>query len=316
MAASDLTTDRLPTFRQPPYRGEPGPAAAWNLAIDAVRGLDRVCSEWDCPKAKEVREHIRTAQPVFVSFDVAAEIMAAANALPNEISIPSEWVDRPLVIHIEGGIASIQLGNPLALAPLLGFCVWPGQSRPEMMAVYEARRPTKLAPDPPLASPPDTIDGGDVWFGLITSIEPGWINAEGLNEELHDDYLRDNDAKPLSAPMWWLYACLAWMRDKIPVIDNKPIDRQARRRLVRSGATESDLVGGFRVITLRTAERDRADASEAEARIYSHRWIVKGHWRTIGEAGSQRRTWVRMHMKGPAGAPMLAPRKEIWQVVR
>jgi hypothetical protein len=35
-------------------------------------------------------------------------------------------------------------------------------------------------------------------------------------------------------------------------------------------------------------------------RSYSVRWLVRGHWRTLASGNT---TWVRAHVKGPAGAP-------------
>jgi hypothetical protein len=50
------------------------------------------------------------------------------------------------------------------------------------------------------------------------------------------------------------------------------------------------------------------DAANQPGRVYRHRWWVNGFWREqpYGQGRSlRRRTFVRGHMKGPEGAPIL-----------
>jgi hypothetical protein len=79
-------------------------------------------------------------------------------------------------------------------------------------------------------------------------------------------------------------------------------DRATVRRLARRGVTDPSDV---RVIYLKGSRSDHACTGESN---YHHRWIVSGHWRNqpYGPGNKLRRpVWVKPHVKGPEGAPML-----------
>lgn len=70
------------------------------------------------------------------------------------------------------------------------------------------------------------------------------------------------------------------------------------------------------IIDLRRQE-NQSGATETAVREYKHRWYVRGHWRQqpYGPAQTLRRpTWIPGHIKGPAGAPLLAvERVHVWR---
>lgn len=50
------------------------------------------------------------------------------------------------------------------------------------------------------------------------------------------------------------------------------------------------------------------DPTDGPSRVYTHRWLVRGHWRqqAVGPGRALRRpTWVPPHTKGPDGAPLI-----------
>lgn len=58
----------------------------------------------------------------------------------------------------------------------------------------------------------------------------------------------------------------------------------------------------------RPAEQHVDRDPQQPGRLYSHRWLVRGHWRqqAVGTGHTQRRpTWVPSYIKGPAGAPLV-----------
>lgn len=72
------------------------------------------------------------------------------------------------------------------------------------------------------------------------------------------------------------------------------------------------------VIDLRRMESRPAERGpDHPGREYTHRWVVRGHWRqqAVGPGRSQRRpTWVPSHLKGPEGAPLLqTERVMVWR---
>jgi len=70
------------------------------------------------------------------------------------------------------------------------------------------------------------------------------------------------------------------------------------------------------IIDLRRQE-NHSGTTEPAGREYTHRWYVRGHWRQQphGPAHALRRlTWIPGHIKGPAGAPLLAvERVHVWR---
>lgn len=64
-----------------------------------------------------------------------------------------------------------------------------------------------------------------------------------------------------------------------------------------------------RIIDLRTMDHHHEDREPGESgREYTHRWIVRGHWRnqSHGPRHTLRRiVWVPSYVKGPADAPLL-----------
>lgn len=62
------------------------------------------------------------------------------------------------------------------------------------------------------------------------------------------------------------------------------------------------------LIDLRPLAERATSNTDASGRVYTHRWIVRGHWRQqpYGPGRTLRRpTWLASYIKGPAGAPLL-----------
>ena len=83
------------------------------------------------------------------------------------------------------------------------------------------------------------------------------------------------------------------------------------REMIATDARESmparDRARSVKVVDLRRLAHRPSEPGDGE-RAYTHRWIVRGHWRqqAHGPRRSLRRTtWVPPHTKGPAGAPFL-----------
>lgn len=62
------------------------------------------------------------------------------------------------------------------------------------------------------------------------------------------------------------------------------------------------------LVDLKRLTEHQTPAADPTGRTYTHRWIVRGHWRqqAHGPGRTLRRpTWVPSHIKGPADAPLL-----------
>jgi hypothetical protein len=81
------------------------------------------------------------------------------------------------------------------------------------------------------------------------------------------------------------------------------LDRAVRRRLQRRDMP----LDGVRLITLRRSSSGGAAAQPAVGSRYHHRWPVAGFWRQqwYPSRGEHRPRWVRPHIRGPEGTPML-----------
>lgn len=94
--------------------------------------------------------------------------------------------------------------------------------------------------------------------------------------------------------------------------------RPQRRRADRLFRPRPSEWGDVHVLTLRTQHHDAegsADDDDTTRAPWSHRWIVRGHWRwqPCGPGRSDRRlTWIRPHIKGPDNAPLI----EVEQVAK
>lgn len=65
--------------------------------------------------------------------------------------------------------------------------------------------------------------------------------------------------------------------------------------------------GRVRVIEARPMRTVSTGDSDESGRRYTHRWVVRGHWRQQphGAGRAQRRiTWIESYLKGPEGAPI------------
>lgn len=104
----------------------------------------------------------------------------------------------------------------------------------------------------------------------------------------------------------------AWVlgRARLPRhIESAP--RALRRRRARMEPAPVPGWDEIRVTTLRR-QPESGSGEPAEEGRFHHQWIVSGHWRwqPCGPDRSERRlVWVSPHIKGPEGAPFIAPDK-------
>jgi hypothetical protein len=62
------------------------------------------------------------------------------------------------------------------------------------------------------------------------------------------------------------------------------------------------------IVDLRPMIHTPTDPTDEPGRIYTHRWVVRGHWRHQAygpERTLRKAVWVPSYLKGPAGAPLL-----------
>jgi hypothetical protein len=101
-----------------------------------------------------------------------------------------------------------------------------------------------------------------------------------------------------------LMAALLLMSQPLASETRAVAPRAAARRVTRLGVSVPDV----RVISLR---RTSGSSVGGGSREWSHRWMVRGHWRQqwYPSIGQNRPIWVDPYLKGPEGAPLLGGEK-------
>ena len=96
------------------------------------------------------------------------------------------------------------------------------------------------------------------------------------------------------------------MQQRVAAVDVARPDRASARRILRRGGS----LDAVRVIRLRYAAGPPREPGESD-RVYSHRWVVRGHWRKQWYASQGRHVpiWISPFVKGPDGAPLLGGEK-------
>jgi hypothetical protein len=101
---------------------------------------------------------------------------------------------------------------------------------------------------------------------------------------------------------WTIHMLWILMGMEIVSCDPEPADRAGRKRAANLRRQE------VRVVRLRRAKHDQAEAGGLRKVDWSCTWLVRGHWRNAPRGGAFRdgraRTWVKPYIKGPDGMPL------------
>lgn len=148
------------------------------------------------------------------------------------------------------------------------------------------------------------------WVGAVWATE-GREMGPALYEvpEAAKAEIRAEGDVPVDAstnPLRYVHALWLLLGQTVATVEEEVPDRAARRRAGRMGIPDQ-----VSVIRLRRAEG--AHRADGESLVeWSHRWVVRGHWRNqpCGEGRSEtRRIWIAPHVKGPEGAPLVVTDK-------
>lgn len=179
-------------------------------------------------------------------------------------------------------------------------------------------------------------------YGVVLSI---WTDARDPRDHMYEDFLRlypeleriGLQAGPLQflgiQPHKWedpisaatkiaganlfrfMYSLWRFMQETF--IDARAIlpDRPAQKRAIRAGRPTAEV----RVIRLRKRDPHRHDGDHLEDDdiLWSHRWLVKGHWRNQWYPSEQRHApkWISGYVKGPEHLPLIV-KDTVFQVDR
>lgn len=122
-----------------------------------------------------------------------------------------------------------------------------------------------------------------------------------VNEE-HEQVYRKyaDDLAALALTLWKIAA------ERIAIRSHVSLERHARKRVQKLGLEPSDVT----VIRLRRSRSSSRE--EGESVEYSHRFLVRGHWRNQWYPldREHRQRWVSTYVKGPEGKPLILKQRQ------
>lgn len=252
---------------------------------DAARAVLTGTSEiWDIEAA--VREGVLW----WVAPQMTSLAAAAASALP-------EWSPQVAMPHPTGLI------------------VWDGPTGVEVPAPGAPRRRWRATAFGTVEPPTVPVRAVAWWAARAGVAFTAYTDDPELRAEedgqpalvaasVHTDTLRWEQPAPGSPHPVTALLGTTWLLASQPGIGDQRALPDARAS--RGGPAPAAAVT---IVTLREIPRphDEHDG-EHDDRQHHHQWVVRGHWRQqpCGPGSAQRRpTWVRPHIKGPEGAPLL-----------
>lgn len=162
--------------------------------------------------------------------------------------------------------------------------------------------------------PDEVRRGGFIYLDILPwGFGTGWKSRESMETVAHLDHadrlrsshavqfdLQDMLTDPHVAYVRrFMLALWVFMADDIIRTSTERLPRHLERRAKRSGSPAE-----LRITHLRRVRYVDETGTEREpgSREYSHRFLVRGHWRHLA---SGRITWVRPHVKGPSDKPVV-----------
>jgi hypothetical protein len=231
--------------------------------------------------ARALQASLRLSETFFVTEDMAALALAAASQLDCVQVADHDFVAPAGFLYLPGGWR-LKEGSPTP-----GAISWFVHGTQVMLTAWkEPERVTERAAE---------------HYGTAPHLIPEWHIKMTKSEDFRLSYQSEHANGLLAVVMSLCYL----MRQKLAVVRQPLMSRTERRQAKRA---EIDL-SKVRVIELRS--RDVISEGSASGREYSHRWVVRGHWRRQWYSADcvHRPIWIPAHIKGPAGKPLLGTDK-------
>lgn len=148
------------------------------------------------------------------------------------------------------------------------------------------------------------VDWGDEWAPFCDLAAPRW--------EIDEAWESDGWGSRLIR-----FICASWVLMQMPTLADTRDARPSPSALARA-AKQRRKIRPVRIIDLRRlAQRGNDPNLEISSRNYTHRWVVRGHWRqqAYGPDRARRRpTYIAPYTKGPDGAPwMPSEHVSVWR---
>ncbi|MBO2461490.1 hypothetical protein [Actinomadura violacea] len=248
--------------------------------------------------------HLRAAELYWVSKDMAALAVHAGAQLAATAWGPHVRPAPCGLLHVDGGIGSLPVGDRGRLVPADGLLWGP---HPDGLAVVAYLTRQTLAAHLAERDLPDRVglDGMPPLLFIGGDVLP--VGREVSMAEV-DPGMRTVLAALAAA---WHLMQQPTLADRSRADPDKPARTSARKADTGDPAVT--------VIDLRRRYRpdDREETGVQDGRRFRHRWVVSGHWRDQPhgpDRALRRKTWIAAYIKGPEGAPLLATeRVNVWR---
>lgn len=155
---------------------------------------------------------------------------------------------------------------------------------------------------------------GVAWSKRGFAAVPWWSDggAVGANDREVDATFRDERI----AFTKWICTAAMFLEQEI-VADNTVMPERGVRR--RADRLSVDCAPCHVVRLRKEFAADAVDSSgDSHAVDWSHRWVVRGHWRQqfFSSRGGHAPVWIHPHVKGPEDKPFIGPRPTVFAVAR
>lgn len=283
------------------------------------------------------RRWLEAGEAFYVTPQFTPLVTAASESFPEEALLPSDLPSEFGFVLIPGGLQVIDVRGSLMSINAVQWASFGGeviclmltdkydvQDANNLLHGHEKTWQTKMprwslcqimhmkfGKALPTTAGPDMVIPPEYGVRVIYKEDQvAIVSDKGFtSEELHETFSFGTKPDPTAR---WLVTMWRLMQQPLTTISKEEPSRQQKRQIARKNLPDKHVS----VITLRReANRGEGD-TEVE---WTHRWLVKGHWRKqwygTGEDRYQRVIWIHPHVKGPENAPFLV-RERVYSLAR
>jgi hypothetical protein len=314
-------------------RREVGPPELQALSFPGTFRKDANGDDW----ADMMLNTLSVCENYYVDPRMHALITAASESMPSEVLRHEDLPSDQGWLWVPGGIGYIDVrGRPLKCNAILWHrlgerveIVWLTDKYDPEDAMnmqyghdFEAQGMPRFTPshtgtmmighELPKTFGPDFLVPPEMKIQILKDEKTGqygWMVPEGY-EDLAEKF--GMKVRPDNLCRWLLTTWRLMQQTIVDVREEEP-NRQFKRQMERKNRPDQKVS----VIALRSQKKAAEGVGDIE---WTHRWLVKGHWRNQpykGENGETvyRYIWIHPHVKGPENAPLLI-REHVYALVR
>lgn len=322
-----------PTWHRPRFRPTDLPELRWRIVADSARVLPAIFADtivknrqhiyppsmlarWRAGQSQSAGStglemaaaeitRLAEAELFYVAPDMTALAITAGADLPS-FTFGPDVLPAPTGLIVFDGPPLLLYDEPtdrpdMPLAAYVVAIAW-GPLGPAPTVRFPGGTWFSAYTDRDLTLPHDDIPGRRVSPPLLYDNE--FIVHDNVDTDTVRAQVADRDTVARIIPS--VLSAFLMMREPFVADVHVTADRPARRRLARDGHPHDTTV---RVVRLRhRAPTQRAESDDdGTPRVWSHQWMVSGHWRRqwYPSAGQHRPKYIHPYAKGPADAPML-----------